>query len=410
MYSLHRSIYRRISYNLGATQVATKDTNMDTKHITVCAIRKNAYKLKNPSYYARVKVDGKTREVPLNTTSKDVADAWVRLRRDEIKKYNDYITSGETPPNGLLDKLIPAGAKPTGKQVTVQEAVDAWEIYMKRIGRRPRTIELYCKDVRRTLEPDMRISGIDSKNLNRSLSKHDPLKSATRKLYSVALREFVKFLVMEYGLDRNLIDCFTFIKVHQEERGYWLPKQVRNIVEHVKCKDPVVEHNYKAYFWFLFITGARQGEGGLVEWTDIRDGFVTLRAENTKTNKTRRIPLTAGLMALLKTLPHDSKLVFSHIGKIQPARYDVLKRAARLAGEPNYGLHGFRRSASYYIYTHVGDLKIASQILGDSPSTMMQYYQKTREADKVADAVKDAWDKDLNLPSLVDSYLESGMF
>ena len=59
--------------------------------ITVCAYLKNAHKLKNPQYYARVKIDNKTHDIPLHTTEKAVAESWVRLRRSDLSHLSSLI-------------------------------------------------------------------------------------------------------------------------------------------------------------------------------------------------------------------------------------------------------------------------------------------------------------------------------
>lgn len=391
---------------------------MDTLHISYCAFLKNANR-KNCHYYCRVRERGKPPfDVDLKTKSKDIAEAWVSLRRSEVERYNEYVVCGEQVPADLSARIV--RRKPEESQgnptlakvspVAVRAALDSWEGYLRRIGKAERTTDLYIKLVSRTLDADTPLSDIDAKLLRNSLTKHDSLASATRKLYSVALREFTKFLSSEYGVSHNLVDCFAMVTVTSEEKGYWTPQQVRQIIEHVHWDDPVIEQNYKAYFWFLYLTGARQGEAGMLEWRDIVDGTVTFRAETTKNRKTRRVPLTAGMLDMLSKLPHDSKLVFSRIHDIQQMRYYVLKKAVKEAKAPMGSLHTFRRSASWYLYSQIDDIKLVSQLLGHSASVALTWYQKTREVDKVAEKVKKVWDKDLNMPTLVDAYIESGMF
>ena len=104
--------------------------------ITVCAYLKNAHKLKNPQYYARVKIDNKTHDIPLHTSEKAVAESWVRLRRSEIQRYNDYIACGETPPEELLSKLMPTMAqKGTSEAVSlIPVCLDGWEKELRQKG------------------------------------------------------------------------------------------------------------------------------------------------------------------------------------------------------------------------------------------------------------------------------------
>lgn len=376
--------------------------------ITICAFKKNAYKLKNPSYYARVKVDGKTRDIPLHTSDKDVADAWVRLRRSEIQRYNDYIVAGEQPPPGLLDRLIIA-KKGTSEAVSVRTAVDAWSAHLSRSGKRPATISTYLRAMRNCLDYSLPLTAVTEKYLNEALRKHDHLKAATRKSYCVTVREFVKFCCREYGLNRDLIDCFTFIKVQTEEKGFWTMNEMRRLIDNVQCRDEASTQCYKAYFWLMATTGARQGEAAALEWSDLRDGAVTFRAETTKSGQTRTCPLTIGVLDLINKLPRVSKKIFAYIGRQQASRFAVLSKAVEKAGVRQGGLHCFRHSASMYLYSKIPDIKLVSQILGHSAQTALRYYQATREVEKVSDAITEAYDGENNLPSLMDWFVENDL-
>lgn len=377
--------------------------------ITICAFKKNAYKLKNPSYYARVKVDGKTRDIPLHTSDKDVADAWVRLRRAEVQRYNDYIVAGEQPPPDLLDRLIIAKKGTPTASIQVRESVESFELHLRRSGHREATINTYLRALRNCIDFSQPLSAVTERFLTESLRKHDHLKAATRKSYCVTVREWVKFCVKEYGLNRDLIDCFTFIKVQTEEKGFWTMNEMRRIIDNVQCRDEATTQCYKAYFWLMATTGARQGEAAALEWSDLRDGAVTFRAETTKSGQTRTCPLTIGVLDLLNRLPKVSKRIFAYLGNQQASRYGVLSKAVEKAGVRQGGLHTFRHSASMYLYSKISDIKLVSQILGHSPATALRYYQATREVDKVSDAITEAYDGEQNLPSLMDWFVENDL-
>ena len=377
--------------------------------ITVCAFKKNAYKLKNPSYYARVKIDGKTKDIPLHTDSKDVADAWVRLRRAEIQRYNDYVVAGETPPPDLLDRLIIAKKDVPTASIQVRESVESFELHLRRSGHREASISTYLRALRNCIDYSQPLSAVTERFLTESLRKHDHLKAATRKSYCVAVREWVKFCCREYGLNRDLIDCFTFIKVQTEEKGFWTMNEMRRIIDNVQCRDEASTQCYKAYFWLMATTGARQGEAAALEWSDLRDGAVTFRAETTKSGQTRTCPLTLGVLDLLNRLPRVSKRIFAYIGNQQASRFAVLSKAVEKAGVRPGGLHTFRHSASMYLYSKISDIKLVSQILGHSAQTALTYYQKTREVDKVSDAITEAYDGEHNLPSLMDWFVENDL-
>lgn len=376
--------------------------------------------LKNPKrpsahYYARVRQGGKVRDIDLHTQDKAMADAWVRLRRSELERYNEYVLVGEEVPDELVNKIVrvddsfSSPEKALAPSVTVRTAADEWEKHLRRKGRSEGTIFTYMRALRNCLDMNMLVENITAEVLKDSLAKHDKLKAASRKSYCVSVREFTKFLVKEYGLDRDLIDSFEFVQVRQEEKSYWTMQQMRQVIDNIRCMDPDVERCYKAWCWLMATTGARQGESALIEWSDIRGRLLTIRAENTKTNKTRTVPLSLGVLDLINRLPRKSKYVFADLADSQPGRYEVIVRAVRRAKVPHGALHTFRHSASMYLYSKIPDIKLVAQILGHSATTSIIWYQRTREAQQVADVVNKIYDEEQNLPSIMDQYIEAGL-
>lgn len=383
--------------------------------ITVCAYKKNAHKLKRPSYYARVKVDGHVRDIPLHTDSKDVAEAWVRLRRAEIQRYQDYILAGEEPPSDLLSKLFPQNtAEPVQvKVVTIREAVDQWERQMRRTGKRETTISTYLRSIKAVLgsADDLPITSLTEDMICDRMAPHDSLKAATRKNYSVATHELLKFIVRKYGINPRIIDSVPLVKVEEMEKPYWKPFQVSKIIDAVQCRDKVMEQTAKAYYWFLFTTGARQGEAYMVEWSDLTytdpvTAYVTIRAENTKTNHTRRVPLDWRITRLLSKLPKEGPKVFQALPKSQAGRYSILAKAIKRSGMPKGGLHTFRRSFCTLAYGKSDDVKALAEMVGHSPEVGLKTYIAVRQQDQLREVVDKTFEGETMLPSPIQELAE----
>lgn len=383
---------------------------MDTLKISYSIWRKHGDNL-----YCRVRQAGvKPLDINLHTTDRNQAEAFCKLRRSELDLYNSYILSGETVPDDVANKLLRRGtpamdSRKSGPVVTTVKALDAWQSYLRRIGKRTRTVELYRAEVSRTVPADVPVSSYTRKSLQQYLAKHDGLRPASRKLYSVSLREFVKYCVTEYNLDRALLDGWPRTRIQTEEKGYWTMQQLAKIISCVQCKSPDVEKCYKVYLWFLTVTGCRQGEGGLVEWRDIKDGIVTIRAENTKGNKTRRIPLDYRVLDMIYKLPKKGKLVFADISPIQQGRYAVLKNAIKRAGVPAGGLHIIRHSTSMMAYSKTEDLKGTAEMLGHSPAVALQYYQSARQPEKLRELVDRTFGDEILIPNAMDDLIENGL-
>ena len=370
-------------------------------------------------YYARVRESGHVRDIDLATTNKSVADAWVQLRRSEVERYNQYLTLGEEVPTELEQKIVRvsphsfAQKGPSKASVSMHVCLDSWEADMRRRGLREQSISAYMRAMAVTVPKDAQLSDVDSKHVVEWLSTHDHCKSATRRLYSVALREFYKFLSREYNLSKDLIlDWPIMVKTEHVEKDYWTLEQMASIIDNVKCKDKDTEEQFKAYLWIMATIGSRQGETALLRWRDWRDGCITFRAETTKSNKTRVVPLNSRIDDMLHRLRMrytNDTMMFEKIPKSQSARYQLLKYAIVRAKMPRGGLHQFRRSVSMYLYSHCKDIKAVAQILGHSEQIALQAYQKSRAPEVLKKMVEDAYRDQILLPDQWDDLIKNGL-
>ena len=381
---------------------------MEPVRITISVYCKNP-RLPNPSYYARVRQNGKTKDIHLHTKDRSVAEAWVKLRRKEVEQYNAYVTCGEEPPAGLLSKLEFA-QKGTSKAVlTLTKAIDEFELDCRRRGLRERTVMAYMRNLRQIVPTDASFADFTRDNVLKWLAAYDHLKSNTRKFYSVSLRELAKFLIARYDLDPRILTNWVMTKVETAERGYWRLNEIYHIIEAVECRDKVMEAQIKVYFWLMATAGSRQGETALIRWSDIKDGCVTFRAEITKSGKTRTVPLDMRVLDMLERMPHEGELVFSAIPNSQAGRFSILSKAIAKSHMPKGGLHTFRHSASMYLYAHCQDLKAVSQLLGHSPETAMKYYQASRQADELRAMVDSAYAEENMIPNAMDELIKAGL-
>lgn len=383
---------------------------MKQRRISVCCYKKNAGKLAHPQYYARVREDGHTRDIPLHTEDKGVAETWVALRRDEIKRYNQYVLVGEVPPAGLLDKVDNRTETALGGVVTFQRGLEAWEAHMRRRGLRNTTIDSYTRAYRVTVPHDAQVTNLDRPTVTKWLSRHDKLKSATRKLYSCALREFVRFGCSEWGWDRTLLDDWPMVLVESATKGAWTMQQMAAIINNVRCRDPEVEEAFKAYCWVMATVGSRQGETAELRWSDYSEGRLTFRAETTKSRKSRTVPLDQRICRLLDRLPRKNQYIFADIPKTQPGRYEVLARAIKRAGVPSGGLHTFRHSVARIMYAKCTDITLVADLLGHSPAVSIRHYAEARKPEEMQALVNDTYSDDILLPDQWDDLVKEGLF
>lgn len=366
--------------------------------------------------YCRVRQAGqKPLDINLHTTDMAKAEAFAKLRRAELELYNSYLLAGEEVPPDVAAKLLRRGSPaiaqkgPSKAMTTLRVCLDGFELDLRRRGQRERTIATYCKSVRQTVPLDLTVADFTRANVRTWLAKHDRLKTATRKSYSVATREFCKYLINDHGLDQSVLNDWPMVKVQQEEKGWWKLQEMYHIIEAIECRDKVMEQQMKAYCWVMATCGSRQGETYELRWSDFHDGVLTFRAETTKSNHTRRVPLDMRVAEMLLRLPRHGQRIFDALPDSQAGRYAILARAVKRCNAPHGGLHTFRHSASMILYSKCSDIKAVSQMLGHSPETALKYYQASRQSDELRSTVESAFGDENMIPSAMDELIRAGL-
>lgn len=366
------------------------------------------------TYWCRVRERGHSPlDVNLHTKNKAQAEAFIMLRKHELELYNAQILAGEKADDS---KLLRRGTSPVAQKgpskavLTLRACLDDWEADLRRRAFSERTIRTYTKSVEYVLKDlTLPVSTITPETVRRQMTEHDRLKSSTRRSYFVSYKEFLRYCVRHYGVLPETVDEIPKIHQIQTDRPYWTMEEIRRIIDSVSCKSKLVEDCYRAYFWFMATSGARQGEAGDLEWTDIVDGTVTFRASTTKGNKMRRVPLEWRILDMLSKLPRRGKKVFYDIAPSQPGRFAVLASAVKRSGVRLGGLHTFRHSASMYLYAHTNDIKATAELLGHSAAVALQYYQSSRTPDQLRDMVSKAFEDSNQLPSPMDRLIEADL-
>lgn len=378
--------------------------------------------IKNPKrpsahYYGRIREAGKTVDIDLKTKVKAVAEAWVALRRSEVERYNQYVLVGEEPPKDLEEKLLRT-TMPVIAQKGASEPVSllgvclpAWETELRRVGRREKTVAAYTRALRVIVPKEATTADMTVDKQRMWLGAFDARKSATRRFYSVTLREFSKYCAKYYGTSREPVDDFVHVKVEHVEKTWLTMTQIYHLINAVETKDKVRERVAKAYYWTLATTGCRQGEGYELRWSDLSDDNVlTFRAETTKTGQSRRVPLDWRIARLIRRLPHEGSRIFAAMPKSQAGRFRILQRAAEKANLPHVGLHTLRHSASMLIYSKTSDIKAAAELLGHQETTALHYYQASRQADQLRETVDTAFSDEHMMPTPIDELVDAGLW
>ena len=145
---------------------------------------------------------------------------------------------------------------------------------------------------------------------------------------------------------------------HNERHTYLTLDQVNDLTSH--ASDAVA-----AAIWVALFTGCRRGEITKLKAEDVGDTTITIRAGNTKTLKTRTVPIIGPMRRWLPFIP-------------LPINSEGLKsgfsRARVKAGMPDLHFHDLRHSCASILLASGADLYTISRILGHSSTKMTERY------------------------------------
>jgi integrase len=121
----------------------------------------------------------------------------------------------------------------------------------------------------------------------------------------------------------------------------------------------------QAAIWIALLTGCRRGEVLAMRREDIGPETITIRAGNTKTLKTRTVPIVPALRPWLEHVPLQLNAEGLKSG---------FRRAREAAGMAHVHYHDLRHSCATILLQHEVDLYTISKILGHSSMRTTERY------------------------------------
>jgi len=200
-----------------------------------------------------------------------------------------------------------------------------------------------AREVAAAIVKDMR-SSYEAATINRSLA-------ALKKALGLAWED--NLTAVNYG------DNVKSLPTHNKREMFLSVDQVDHLAS---CASKTCQ----AAIWIALLTGCRRGEILKMRPEDIGRDAITIHSGNTKTLRTRVIPIAPGLRVWLKQIP------------LQYKDYEGLKTAfqrARIKAEmPWVNFHDLRHSCASILMAKGADIYTVSKILGHSTITTTQRY------------------------------------
>lgn len=128
----------------------------------------------------------------------------------------------------------------------------------------------------------------------------------------------------------------------------------------------------------LLLTGARRGEVLHAKWEDFDAKTMTWRIPISKSGKARHVPMSAGVINILDTIPRikDCPYVFANPKTQKPFKqpFQAWDTARKKAGLSDVRMHDLRHSFASFLVNAGKDLYVVQKILGHTQVKTTQRY------------------------------------
>lgn len=161
---------------------------------------------------------------------------------------------------------------------------------------------------------------------------------------------------------------------HNQRESHLSVDQVHRIAQEAS-------EQVRAAIWIALFTGCRRGEVLKIEPSDIGDTSITIQSGNTKTLRTRIVPIIPALRPWLKYLPLQINFEGLKTG---------FRRAREAAGMPDVNFHDLRHSCATILLASGADLYTIAKVLGHTSIKTTERYSH-HQIDAQRDALTKAF-------------------
>lgn len=367
--------------------------------ILYCLVLKNKTR-KHPKYYLRIREKGhRDKLLPLGTSSRPEAELKLRAAQRTYEEACDLEKQGLPVPPELSARIVRVDsvAVMTGGAgrgpMTVREAVEEWETWLRVKGMSEKTIVLYTHGVLRVLvDGNLPVTSVDRAAVTSGMARKASLSSAGRRSLSVILKNFLEWLNENHGGTwGDAVKACPQVKAVSSHKVAFSDDEIRRILSAIHHIDPETNAQAQLFFNTMAATGCRVSELRELQWEYFLPDRIIFKATTTKSRKERVVPVNRKIQELAANLREASGEVFSLLPGTNAGLNMMLRRAMEKAGVDKKGsLHSFRASLATRWARQGIPVKATQQLLGhSSPSTTLSYYVEQDSMDALRQYVED---------------------
>jgi integrase len=318
--------------------------------------------------------------------TKEAAETYVRERSAETKAFGVHFTT--IPPNeraalvyqlqrlATLGWTLPAavdfvekhGKMATKPDVQLGTVADEFLTAKETAGLRPRYLKTLRASINRfLLNRRQRLIGeITPAEIQEYISRNGWLPSTMRS-YLVDVRTLFAFAVKRKYVAENVALAVDLPQTEEKPPGILSPSQARVVL------DACIDHapDILPSIVTILFGGLRRSEAEEIEWAEVGEEFIEVKAHKAKTRKRRLVPISPQLSAWLKTARSVG-------GKLPALNYaDKLKLVldkAELRAE--WSQNALRHSFASYFFAQSKNENETSARMGNSPQMVFAHYRE----------------------------------
>lgn len=193
--------------------------------------------------------------------------------------------------------------------------------------------EMLLKDITPAL-----IEKYRQKRLSETTRHGRPTKPATVNREIACLKTVFNKAIKNGKAERHPAQGLKMLRENNERDRLLSEEEYVRLLAH--CQEPI-----KSIIKLAYLTGMRQGEIMGLTWgqVDLKEGFIKLGPQDTKTNEARDVPLNRELIEMFKAMPRGLPGV--RVFDMQEFPRGAFLSACKRAGIENFTFHDLRHTA-----------------------------------------------------------------